>query len=197
MALRTRIDPIARDIELLIAADLSPEAQSRALAAFAREQLADAQTTNEKALGRVPPHVTFVDGQQGGDVDRVRPNGSVVFEFSLLEELFEWIADQLVLHAPQLTGRFADSFLFLADGTEVPTGAPAPEAGEYVFINTQPYARKIERGLSDQAPDGVMEAVATLASKRFGNLARIRFSFRALRGLDTPDDRQPAIVITV
>ena len=53
-------------------------------------------------------------------------------------------------------------------------------AEEYVFINTQPYARKIEgtggRRMAPQAPDGVYQAVATLAQRRFGNIARITFS---------------------
>jgi hypothetical protein len=46
-------------------------------------------------------------------------------------------------------------------------------------VNTQPYARKIEKGLSPAAPDGVYEVVAALAKRRFGNIASIKFSYRA------------------
>jgi hypothetical protein len=46
-------------------------------------------------------------------------------------------------------------------------------------VNTQPYARKIERGHSKQAPNGVYETVAHLAARRFGNMARIRFGYRS------------------
>jgi hypothetical protein len=179
MAVRTRIDPIARDIELMIAADLSPEAQSEVLADFARVQLMAAQDTNNKALGRTPPHETYVDGQEGAPLDSVRPQGVIAFEFQLLDEVFGWIAEQLKKNSPIKSGDFQNSFLFLADGTEASVAAP-PAASEYVFINTQPYARKIEKGLSKQAPDGVMEAVAALASQRFGNIARISFGFRSL-----------------
>lgn len=217
--MRTKIEPIERDVELIIAADLSPEAQSRALAEFSRAELRSAQDTNRSVLGRVPTHETFVDGRRAVALETVKPTGSIVFEFNLLEDLFEWIAEQLVLHSPRLTGEFGKSFVFLADGVEVPTGVPAPDASEYIFVNTQPYARKIERGLSDQAPEGVMEAVAALATRRFGNVARIRFTFRSLAGAyvglggrkgakaasaaqraantASKESRQPAIAITV
>jgi hypothetical protein len=67
-------------------------------------------------------------------------------------------------------------------------------ASRYEFVSTVPYARKIERGLSPQAPDGVYQVVAVLAQKRFGNVARIRFSYRALPGVE---GRQPAIIIQI
>jgi hypothetical protein len=54
-----------------------------------------------------------------------------------------------------------------------------PDFDEIVFVNVTPYARKIEKGLSDQAPDGVYEAVAALAARRFGNIVKVRFSFRS------------------
>ena len=50
------------------------------------------------------------------------------------------------------------------------------------MLNAQPYARKIERGQSDQAPDGVYEGVATLAKRRFGNVAFVGFGYRSFPG---------------
>jgi hypothetical protein len=180
MAVRTRITPINRNIELIMQRSLSPQAQSVRLASYARARLAEAQEINRQALGRVPPHETFVDRRQGAPLESVKPDGLIVFDFELLDDLFAWIGEQLVIHAPVLTGEYQRSFVFFADGVEVDPGAQVPPAQEYVFLNTQPYARKIERGLSDQAPDGVFQAVATLAKERFGNMASIRFSYRAL-----------------
>lgn len=180
MAVRTKITPINRNIELIMNRTLSPEAQSRRLAAYARERLAEAQEINRQALGSIPPHDTFVDRRQGAPLESVKPDGVIVFDFELLDDLFAWIGEQLVVHAPVNSGDYQRSFVFFADGVEVEPGGNVPPAHEYVFLNTQPYARKIERGLSDQAPDGVFQAVATLAKKRFGNLASIRFSYRAL-----------------
>lgn len=181
MATRTRVDSIERDITAIINRDLSPEAQSRALAGFAREQLAAAQAQNEQALGVVPPHATYVDGRQTEALETVRPDGRIVFEFELINDALAWIGKALVEGSPVKTGKFASSFLVLADGAIVPPGAPLPLAHEYTFVNSQPYARKIERGFSAQAPDGVFDVVAYLADRRFGNIVDIRFGYTVLK----------------
>lgn len=197
MAVRIRFEPIDRDIRALVANDLAPAAQSKALADFAREQLADADVQNAQAFGFPPPHDTFVDGREGAALDSVKPDGTIHFEFHLLTDLFEWIDAQLILNSPVRTGRFAKSFVFFADGVEADPKKP-PIATNYSFTNTTPYARKIERGLSKQAPDGVFEAVATLASRRFGNIARIRFTYVSLSGKSKDvGSRQPAILVTL
>lgn len=179
MAVKMRLDVVAEDIRVLLRDAVSPEARSRRLAEEARRALRRGQDVNRAALGRVPPHDTYVDAKPEAPLDSVRPDGRIEFEFRLLEDVFRWVGEQLVIHSPVLTGRFQRSHVFLADGVEVEPGAPVPAAVEYVFVNTQPYARKIERGLSQQAPDGVYEVVAELASRRFGNIARIRFGYRA------------------
>lgn len=212
MSVSTRITPINRSIELMLQRHLSPEARQARLAGFAKERLKEAQAVNRQALGSVPPHETYVDGRQGAAVESVKADGVIVFDFELLDDLFGWIDLQLVTHAPVRSGRFRKSFVFFADGVEVDPNGPVPQAREYVYLNVQPYARKIERGLSPQAPDGVFQAVATMAKKRFGNLAAIRFSYRsfqqggvvsyaAAKGRAAAkrerDTRVPAIVITV
>jgi hypothetical protein len=198
MAIRTRFEPIDRDIAAIIARDLSPEAESKALASFARERLAEADAQNAKAFGFPPPHETYVDGRKGAPLESVRPRGTILFEFELLVDLFEWIEAQLILNSPVRTGRFARSFVFFIDGVEAdPKRVPRSGFNEAVFLNTTEYARKIERGLSKQSPDGVFEAVATLAKRRFGNIAKVRFSYRSPISPKSHVDRTPAIVITV
>lgn len=177
MSITTRIDPISRDLDVMINDALGPEARSAILADFARAQIAEASAVNAVALGRESPRDTFVDGREGAPLESVKPEGTIVTVFDLMDDLFAWIADMLVRHSPALTGRYAASHLLFADGVEVAGGIP-PAASEYVFTNTQPYARKIERGQSTQAPDGVYEAVAAMAKRRFGNVASISFSFR-------------------
>ncbi len=196
MALRTRIDPLQADIAVILQEDLSPQAQSRALAGFARDQLVEAQQINRSALGSVPGHRSYVDGRQSDNLDAVKPSGVIVFEFDLLSGMFEWIDLQLITHSPVRSGRYRRSHILLADGVEVDPAGRSLDVDEYVYLNAQPYARKIERGLSKQAPDGVYQGIATLASGRFGNLARISFGYRGLHGGDRLN-RQPAIVIRV
>jgi len=202
-----RIGNFARDVKLVIDRNLSAEARQKLAAREARRILSEAQATNARVLGEAPQHRQIVDGRVGAPLESVNPDrGKIVFEFSLVGPVLEWIDEQLVLNSPVLTGRYRDSHVLLADGVEVDVdaGEKVPKAEVYTFTNVQPYARKIERGLSDQAPDGVFEVVADTARRRFGNIANIRFSYRSLyiptgRTKDERaaerDSRNPAIVV--
>jgi hypothetical protein len=169
MTVTTRVQPIDRDLIIRLVG--SPEERSAEFAAFARETLAEAEKTNEAVLGHVPPHKTFVDGAEGASEDRVRPDGVIVYEFELVTDALVWIGEQLAVHSPVKTGRYQKSHVLFADGTEVPDGSDVPQAAEYVFVNLQPYSRKLEK------IDGIYEGVAAIASSRFGNQARISFSY--------------------
>lgn len=182
MGVSVRIDPIERDLALFFGEDLSPEGRSQALAEFAAEQLADAQATNRAAGGgQTPRHETFVDGRKGAPLASVRPDGTIVFEFDLVVDMLRWIWEMLKKHSPVRSGKFQNSHILFADGFEVKEPAAIPTASSYVFLNVQPYARKIERGLSSQATEGVYEVVETLAHQRFGNVAKSRFTYQAFR----------------
>jgi hypothetical protein len=191
MALKTRVQPIARDLELIQPQDLGPKAQSAMLAAFAAEAIEEAKLQNKQVLGAVPPYEVYVDGREGAPLGSVKPNGVIRAEFQLVFEALAWINTQLQIHSPVLTGRYAKSHELFADGVDTENPNDPPPAEEYVFVNIQPYARKIEHGLSSQAPDGVYQAVATLARRRFGNVARITFTYQTIRG----GERNPAIIV--
>jgi hypothetical protein len=178
-AIKTRIDVVERNVEVLFANELKAAARSQNFARIAREELKKGQEQNRQVLGRVPPHESFVDGRKSEQLEAVKPDGVIVFEFELLDDVLEYIGEMLIRHSPVLTGRFRSSFVMFVDEKVVEPGEPIPaNAQEITFVNIQPYARKIERGLSPQAPDGVMAVVATMAQRRFGNMARIRFGYR-------------------
>ncbi|MFG1349092.1 hypothetical protein [Xanthobacter autotrophicus] len=181
MAVRTRVDPIDRSFIVDLSEGEAGAGQSKVFADFAREAIAEASEQNRAATGTDVPYETFVDGRRGAPLESVKPDGTIVAVFDLMDDLFEWIGDMLVQNSPVLTGDYANSHIFFADGVEVSPGAVVPPAAEYVFLNLQPYARKIERGLSPQAPDGVYEAVAAMARRRFGGVANIKFSFRSFQ----------------
>jgi len=193
MAIRTRIAPVDRSVVVKLCPGIDPRERSHMLAEFARKALAEAQTASQRATGRVPSHDTFVDGREGADLASVKPDGVIVFRFALLREALLWIHQALVEKSPVLSGRYSRSHVLFADGVEVFPGAEeVPSAREYIFLNVQPYARKIERkgdrpGQSKKAPDGVYEAVAALAAQRFGRLASIKFSFRSFQGTAVVD----------
>ena len=180
---------------------LSPQARQKLAANAARDILAEAQQENRAALGMAPPYQTFVDGREGAPLESVNPDrGHIVFEFELIGETLAWIGEQLIIHSPVLTGAYQKSHILLADGVEINVDGTIPPAENYVFVNTQPYARKIERGLSEQAADGVYEVVTELAKRRFGNAALIRFTYisptggAAEVGKKTRQMRKPAIM---
>lgn len=181
MPVTTKIQPIDQDIKIIISDLLSPEGMSAAFADFAEDALAEAEATDEAALGYKPTHTTFVDGTQTDDLSRVRPDGTITFVFDLVGDMLTWIMEQLRAHAPVLTGTYRDSIKLYADGVEVDIGGEIPPAQQYTFLSGEPYARKIEgvggkKPESPQAPDGVFEAVATLA-QQYSNQARISFTF--------------------
>lgn len=221
MPVSAKLDPISRDISVMISETLSPQARSAILAQAAREAIDEAAEINRRSIGRVPERDIYVDGALGKPVETVRPDGVVVAEFDLTGDMVAWIDRELRRASPRLTGRYQRSHTWFADGIEFDPSAGAPEgADEIVALSLVPYARKIERGASRQAPEGVYEITARKAAGRYGNIARIKFSFRSARGSSmlgswakstrishrghasavTRDDwltRQPAIVIMV
>lgn len=188
MAIVTKVEPLERDVSVLLPEDLSDAAKSEALAGFARDQLADAEAVNAAALGAAPPYETIVDGRQGAEPEDVKPDGIIVFEFALVADLLRWIMAQLIAHSPVLHGRYRNAHLLFADGVEVRANEAPPEAHDYVFLNARAYARKIERGASRQAPSGVYEAVAAMAQRRFGNVARVSFGYQSPLGAPQAED---------
>ena len=194
---------VEREILARIDAFQGAEA-SRALAALAVEK------RDEVIAADAPGHpqvTTYVDGREGAALENVKPVGGVIrFEFSRVDAVAHFIFQTLIMRSPYRPKRpgarppthYRDEHLIFIDGMEV---EKLPERigsfAEIVFVNIQPYARKIEGGprsrfrarLTDrrpgqswQAPNGVYEATAALARRRFANIAGIGFEYRAVIG---------------
>lgn len=204
MALTARIEPIRADVDAFIV-DMKGPGAAEQFRAFAHEAIEEAKEINRSVLGRVPPFEMFVDGSKSASLASAKASSTIVVEFKLITEALIWIAEQLEKFSPVRTGRYQRSHVLLADGSEVEVAAQIPFASQYVFINTMPYARKIERGSSSEAPNGVYQAVAALARGRFGNLARITYGFRTViggsmiigRAGNRAANRNPAIIVTL
>jgi hypothetical protein len=202
MPVSARIEPLGRDLQLILDSDLSPAARSKVFAEFARVEIEKAKDTNRKALGRVPPYKVAVDGTVGAALTSVKPDGgTITAEFELLLDAVAWIDAELMRHSPRRSGLYGASHRWFADGVPFDPKTQPPAASAYIVLNTQPYARKIERGHSNLAPNGVYEVVAALAARRFGNLAYIRFTYQTPIGpmpanaRASRDARRPAIRI--
>lgn len=204
MAVRTRIQPLERTLRLITDNALSPRAQSAAVAAFAREKLKEAQAQNRRVLGRVPAHRQFVDGSEGKALEQVRADGGrIAFTFEIAADLTGFILAELQRVSPVDSGDYRKSHLIFADGREVAAGADLAGVEEVVFLNTQPYSRKIEAGTMRMKVDGtsgVYQQATRAAQRRFGNLAAINFEYRspigtAQRGKAGRASRVPAISV--
>ncbi len=179
MALRTKLDSFDLTRDVMVAAGLTPQGQAKAFQQAAREIIASTDQRNARALGHVPPKTVTVDQSRGASIESAKADSVVFVEYELVETALGFIGDLLVRHSPVRSGRFQKSWILFADGVAVEPGKIPSGAEEYAFLNAQPYSRKIERGLSPQAPEGVADVVATLAKRRWGNIANIRFSFRS------------------
>lgn len=212
----TKVEPLDREVGLILAGELSPAAQARAFAQYAREQIDEARAVNLRALGLPPPFEVFVDGQPARPLESVKPSGVIVAEFALLAPVLTWIDAQLRIHSPVRSGRYRKSHRLFADGVEASLRQLPPGALEFAFVPTVPYARLIEpdprtgrKAQSKQAPDGVYQVVAALARKQFGKVGSISFGWREVAGMlesararrsrpGSPRDmRQPSIIVKV
>ncbi|WP_376957741.1 hypothetical protein ABNQ39_11470 [Azospirillum sp. A26] len=170
--------------------------------------------TVKRELGRVlvqaqpDTYQQWIDGKLGAPIASIGPAGIAYFEFSYIRTILGFAAEQLRQSSPvdiyDPDDRvFEESHLLFCDGKEVGTlknGADLtfidrldPRA-EFVVTNAQPYAAKLERGLSDQAPDGVFRLVASTVSRRYGSIVTSRFLWLRLEGLEEAA-AYPAIAI--
>jgi hypothetical protein len=209
MAVKVRITPFEQTFKLLVDRNLSPQVRSQKVAAFAQAKIDAADEQNRQALGAVPPKTVTVDGKQGAPLESVNPDrGTIIAEWSLVGDVLQFIYAALRARSPIVKGDYLKGHTLYADGVECDPDNP-PLAGEYIFLNKEPYGRKIEIGKTESGRDFVIqvqnriyERTADDASKRFGNLAKIRFTYQAAFGgyvakHPKADDRVPAIVVTL
>jgi hypothetical protein len=208
VTLVTKIEPIDDWIAVTVAEGLSPAAQSRTIAVFAREKIVETSAANARVLGSVPPRTTFVDGREGASLDSVRPTGGVIAtEWELVGPVLAWIGKTLAARSPVVTGGYRAGHRLFADGNEIEIDSKEfPAAHEYVFMNLVPYARKIEIGRTQsgrafvvQVPNRIYERTAADAAARFGALATIVFDFLPAPGATSRraanQSRAPAIIV--
>jgi hypothetical protein len=209
MPVRVRVTPFANSVKILVDSRLSPQARSERVAAFAADRIAKADEINRQALGTVPPKTVTVDGREGAALASVNPDhGIIIAEWRMVIDVVEWIGKTLKDRSPVLSGQYRDSHTLYADSVEADWDHP-PIAQMYTFLNPLPYARKIEIGKTEsgrdfviQVPNRIYERTADDAQAKFGNIAKIRFTYQAAIGgriasKHGKDDRVPAIVVTL
>lgn len=179
MATRVKVQAFNLNFKYEAPKVFNREDQTRLFAEFAQERIEDAKARNAAVLGKVPPHTVSVDGRLGAALTSAQPNNpiGVYVEFELVIEVVQWIVEMLEKHSPVKSGRYQGSHVVIADGVAVDGVSVPPDAQRITIVNLQPYSRKIERGQSSQAPDGVYQVVSVLAASKFSNVAKIAFGY--------------------
>jgi hypothetical protein len=202
MAVRARVTAFEKSVKFVVDGSLSREAAQKRIAVMAREEIAEGDEINRRALGSVPPRTITVDGRNGAPLESVNPHrGTIIVEWSLIGDVLQWIFATLRARSPRVSGAYLKGHKLYADGRESDPTRP-PLAKEYVFQNLVPYARKIEIGKTKSGRNFVIQVenkiylrTADDAKAKFGNVAKIRHVYQAAR--DGNSDRVPTIVVTL
>lgn len=126
-----------------------------------------------------------VDGRRGAKEEAVRADGRIVYDYGRLAEVVQAAMDLLFELSPVLSGEYRMGHTLFVNGIEARNLADWDGEGEVIISNPLPYARKIELGkMKMRVPgtDHVYEQAEWLMLQRFGNQARIKFTYRGLSG---------------
>lgn len=156
-----------------LAQELSPNVMRQKLAAFARQQLAEAQRDGSVPLGK-NAHRTFVNGREGVAEEQVKLPGPIVYVFNWLDPVVVFALAYLRNRAPKQSGRYRNSFFAMVNGAPVKQGTPIPANAEVVITNDQPYARKIDVGaMKMTVPPHLFNDAYNAVRKEFRGLIKI------------------------
>lgn len=160
----------------LATADLEPEKINALLAQFARQELA-----KEISSGRASPqYEKFVNGRQGAAEESVKAPGPIVYVFTNWPLVIEAAIEELKRRAPRKSGRYANSFVVVANQRPVTDFASIPASAECIIFNRQPYTRKLE---TVQAGAGQRMFDTLLAMRRrFKDAFKFEQKFLDIRG---------------
>lgn len=101
-------------------------------------------------------------------------------------EVVSFVYEQIIKRSPIDTGAYISSHVIQQNGKIVsdPTDMRLAQRSDVITItNPLPYAKKIEQGLSNQAPRGVYRLAAIAAQNKFRRIARIKFTYRPISRL--------------
>jgi hypothetical protein len=151
------------------------------IAAFARREHAKVMKADPKPTS----FRRFVDGVEGAPEERVKQFGVIEYHYQRLGEIVQFAMDTLFALSPVQSGDYRRAHTLFVGGAAVPSlKGWRPESGEEIYIlNPLPYARKIEMGkmkMRVSGTDKVYQQAAQILKRRFGNLAAIKFTYRAV-----------------
>lgn len=176
-------------------------AMQSSLEATQKELVRVAKTEHARIMTTAPLPASFtrrVDGALGAPEENVRFNGVIHYEYPRLDMVVHAAFLALIDKSPFLSGEYIRGHTLFIDGLAVLNGIPG-ESGtwfrrwrpgqELVIANFVPYARVIELNRHPRIPnwavrvpgtDHVYQQAQQIVQRRYGNVARIRFTWRGI-----------------
>lgn len=155
---------------------------------IAKKTLAEEQLNGFPKTG----YITLVDNKETTDLTRLKPYGKIAyFAPQQLKTVAVDALNLLIQYSPlgrgsaaNRTGRYFENHIVIFNKQVLTTQGSLIAAlnsntprdfsqDEILIVNTQPYARKIERGHSDQTPKGVYKRVSNILKRKYGGIAFI------------------------
>lgn len=164
-----RFETFDRDIKLSTVG-LTEKEISREVALFAKSSVAELIRTGEAS----PSYSRFVNGRKGApeeafDVRSSAIPGPILYEFAWWQELITDALSELIKRSPKQKGRYARSFIVLANQAPVTNYEAIDGAAEVIIFNTQPYTRKVEVGaMAMTVPPRHFDATNAVLRRKYG-----------------------------
>ena len=159
-----------------IAAQATTEETRQLLIATAKREHGKIMTAEPR-----PQRFTrFVDGRQGAAEETVTASGRIRYVYDRLDEVVQFALETLFDFSPVLSGEYRKSHLLFVNGVAA-RNLENYSGGEIVLTNVLPYSRKIELGVMNMRVNGsdqVYLRAANLVASRYGNVARVEFTYR-------------------
>jgi hypothetical protein len=143
--------------------DIAPDIRKYQIA-VAREAFAE-----EKRRGFDKNARTVIDRRRyDAPIESVQSFGVIEYIARVdIREAAEWVWAEVIRRSPVDSGRYQDSHVVMINGVSVDSLDGYQPGDKIQIVNIQPYSRKIERGLSLLAPNGVYRLVYAAARRRF------------------------------
>lgn len=136
-----RLETFDREIRLATAG-IEPEAINAELARFAKAELAKVIASGQGSS----VYTRYVNGRFGAAEESVKAPGPILYEFAWWGPVIVAALAELVKRSPKKSGRYASSFVVLADGRPISSFEAILPGAEVIIFNAQPYTRKVETG---------------------------------------------------
>lgn len=127
----------------------------------------------------------FVDGRKGAPEETVKANGVITYLYPRLDIVAQTAMETLFDRSPVLSGEYRNAHTLFLNGVAVTNLRDWRPGDEVSISNPLPYARKIEVGSMKMRVPGsarVYQEAVSIVNRRFGNLAKVLFTYRAVVG---------------